>query len=488
VIPLTLAEVASAVGGRLAGGADPGTGVTGPVVVDSRQAAPGALFVALPGERSDGHDHAPAAVAAGAVAVIAGRDVGVPAVLVDDPLAALGLLARSVVDRLPDLTVIGITGSSGKTSTKDLLAVLLADLGPTVAPAGSFNNEVGLPLTALRADASTRYLICEMGARRPGNIAYLCDITPPDVAVVLNVGLSHVGVFGGIEQTAATKGELPASLRPDGVAVLNVDDPRVRAMADRTVGRVVTVGLSEQAQVRAERVETDGAARASFRLRTPAGDVEVRLAVHGEHHVGNALSAVAVAVECGMAPARAAELLGSAVASSRSRMDVRERADGVVVVNDAYNANPDSVRAALKALAAMGRPQSRGPEDDGPRTWAVLGEMLELGDQSVTEHDALGRLAVRLDISRLVAVGEGARPIHQGASHEGSWGRESAWVPDAPAALEMVRAQVRPGDVVLVKASRSIGLDVLAEALLADAPAGTSAGPTDVTQGEGAAC
>jgi UDP-N-acetylmuramoyl-tripeptide--D-alanyl-D-alanine ligase len=475
MIAVSLAEVASATGGRLAGGADGQTVVTGPVVADSRQAEPGALFVALPGERTDGHDHAASAVAAGAVAVLADRELDVPCVVVPaEPgrLAALAALARFVIDRLPDLVVVGVTGSSGKTSTKDLLAALLGDRGPTVAPQGSFNNEIGLPLTALRCTASTRYLVAEMGARMPGNIAYLTRITPPDVAVVLNVGAAHVGVFGSREETARTKGELPEALTEDGVAVLNADDPLVAAMVTRTKGRVVRFGLGPEADVRAEDVRLDAWSRPSFTLLTPRGDAAVTLALHGEHHVGNALAAVAVAVEQGMTPARAAEVLAAARPASRWRMEVTTRRDGVTVVNDAYNANPDSVRAALKALAAMGRPE------DGARrrTWAVLGEMLELGDTALAEHDAVGRLAVRLDVARLVAVGEGARAIHAGASHEGSWGEESAWVPDAAAALALLRSELEPGDVVLVKASRSIGLDAVATALLDDVAAEAGAG------------
>jgi UDP-N-acetylmuramoyl-tripeptide--D-alanyl-D-alanine ligase len=479
MIPVPLSELAAVTGGRLAGGAGPGDVVTGPVVVDSRQVTPGALFVALQGTRADGHDHGAEAVAAGAVAVLAARELDVPCVVVPperDQLEALGALARHVVDALPELVVVGVTGSSGKTSTKDLLAVLLGDLGPTVAPQGSFNNEIGLPLTALRCDASTRYLVAEMGARMPGNIAYLTRITPPDYAVVLNVGAAHAGVFGSREATAATKGELPEALGGGGVAVLNADDPLVAAMAARTRGRVVRFGLGATADVRAVDVRLDDWSRPSFTLTSPQGDARVELPLYGEHHVANALAASAVALEAGLTPARVAELLATAAPASRWRMEVTTRPDGVTVVNDAYNANPDSVRAALKALAAMGRPESRtseshaSPEPARRRTWAVLGEMLELGDTSMAEHDAVGRLAVRLDVSRLVAVGAGARAVHTGASQEGSWGEESAWVPDAAAALALLRAELAPGDVVLVKASRSAGLDVVATALLDDVP------------------
>lgn len=484
MIPLTLAEIAAATGGRLDGGADPAAAVTGGVVVDSRRAGPGDLFVALPGERVDGHDYAAAATAAGAAAVLAARPVGGPAVLVADPLAALGRLARAVVDRLPDLVVVAVTGSSGKTGTKDLLRELLGRLGPTIAPEGSFNNEVGAPLTALRADAGTRYLVAEMGARRPGNIAYLCEVTPPAVSVVLNVGTAHVGVFGSRDVIAATKGEIVEALGAGGVAVLNADDPYVAAMAGRTAGRVVRFGRSATADVRAADVRLDGAARPAFRLVTAAGEAEVALALHGEHHVSNALAAAAVALELGLDVATTAAALSGAGTASRWRMEVTERPDGVTVVNDAYNANPDSVRAALEALAAMGR----GPGPDGlpRRTWAVLGEMLELGDGAAREHDDLGRLAVRLGVSRLVAVGEGARPYRDGAvaagnaagdAAGGAVGDAAVWVPDQDGALALLAGGLAAGDVVLVKASRSVGLDRLAARLLDGAPPGPVGAP-----------
>jgi UDP-N-acetylmuramoyl-tripeptide--D-alanyl-D-alanine ligase len=455
VIPLTLAEVAAATGGRPAGGADERATVTAGVVADSRQVTPGGLFVALPGERVDGHDFAAAALAAGAVAVLAGREVGGPAVVVDDPLLALGRLARAVIDRAAGLTVVGVTGSSGKTSTKDLLAVLLAAAGPTVAPSGSFNNELGLPLTALRVESGTRFLVAEMGARTPGNITYLCDVTPPRIAVVLNVGAAHSGVFGSIEVTARTKGELVAALADDGVAVLNADDPLVAAMAGLTGARVVRVGRGDDADVRAVDVRLDAAARPSFRLVTAQGEADVALRLHGEHHVGNALAAAAVGLEAGLTVADVARLLSTAEPGSRWRMDVRTRADGVTVVNDAYNANPDSVRAALRALAAMGR---------GERpTWAVLGEMLELGDASAAQHEAMGAFAAGLGVTHVVAVGDGAagRALADGAGPD-----RALVVPGAAAALELLRDRVAPGDVVLVKASRAVGLEVVGERLV----------------------
>ncbi|WP_329179773.1 UDP-N-acetylmuramoyl-tripeptide--D-alanyl-D-alanine ligase [Streptomyces sp. NBC_01477] len=474
MIPLSLAEVARAVGGSTHDIPDDSLLVTGPVVRDSREVVPGALFVAFAGERADGHDFAAATVAAGAVAVLAARPVGVPAIVVEDVQAALGALARHVIERL-GATVVALTGSAGKTSTKDLLAQLLERLAPTVYTPGSLNNEIGLPLTALQADAKTRHLVLEMGARGIGHIAYLAGLTPPRIGLVLNVGTAHIGEFGGREQIAQAKGELVEAL-PDGaaggIAVLNADDPLVLAMADRTKARVVLFGESEQAAVRATDVRLNDRGQAVFSLRTPTGCAEVTLRLYGEHHVSNALAAAAVASELGMPAGEIAIALSAAGPLSHWRMEVTERPDGVTVVNDAYNANPESMRAALRALAAMGR----SAQAAGGRTWAVLGKMAELGGEALAEHDAVGRLAVRLNVSKLVAVGgTEAAWLQMGAYNEGSWGEESVHVSDVEAAIDLLRAEVRPGDVVLVKASRSVGLEAVAQALTESGPGGTAA-------------
>jgi UDP-N-acetylmuramoyl-tripeptide--D-alanyl-D-alanine ligase len=467
VIPLTAGWIADAVDGRLdhLDRAD----VLSSVSIDSRDQ--GDLFVAIAGERQDGHDFAADAVARGAVAVLAGRPVvdpegqPLPAILVDDPVAALGRLAHRVRRELLSARVIGLTGSSGKTSTKDLLGQVLDGIGPTVRPMGSFNTEVGLPLTILSADPATRFLVLEMGMRGLGHIAYLARIAEPDIGIVLNVGSAHLGVVGTREAIASAKGELAESLTAGGVAILNRDDPFVAAMAGRTAAEVVFFGETADSDVVAREVTIDRQARASFvlhsRLPGAGGEAPVRLQVSGAHFVSNALAAAATGLVCGGSVADVAAALSSARIDSRWRMQVVERADGVIVVNDAYNANPESMRAALKALAAMG---------EGRRTWAVLGEMRELGDRSIEEHDAIGRLAVRLDISRLVCVGEATRALHLGACTEGSWGEESVLVPDADAALALLRREVAPGDVVLVKASRSVGLERVAEGLLAGQP------------------
>jgi UDP-N-acetylmuramoyl-tripeptide--D-alanyl-D-alanine ligase len=482
VIPLTLAEVAVATGGRLDAGADPEAVVGGRVTLDSRSIGPGDLFVALAGQRVDGHDFAVAAVAAGAVAVLAARPVGVPAVLVDDPVVGLGRLARAVRDRLEQLTVIGITGSSGKTSTKDLLAAVLPRAGRTIAAHDSFNNELGVPLTTLRADAETRFLILEMGARGRGHIGYLCEMTHPDIGVVLNIGTAHVGEFGTQEATAQAKGELVEALPPAGLAVLNADDPLVAAMASRTRGRVTFTAVGEpaatggeiKAEVKAERVQLDGQARARFDLVTSAGTARVQLAVLGEHQVANALAAAAVGLEVGLSPAEVAQALSAAGAASRWRMEVRTRADGLIVVNDAYNANPDSVTAALRALVAMSgatgepveQPAGAAGEPAAPERhyWAVLGEMLELGPESAAKHAQIGRLAAELGLTGLIAVGPGAAPIAEAAGASSTIQVFTA--DDVDQALALVQQNVGRADVVLIKASRSVGLERVADGLL----------------------
>ncbi|KMS72199.1 UDP-N-acetylmuramoyl-tripeptide--D-alanyl-D-alanine ligase [Streptomyces viridochromogenes] len=458
MIALSLAEIAEVVGGQTHDIPDPSVQVTGPVVRDSREVEPGTLFAAFAGERVDGHDFARQVVEAGAVAVLASRPVDGPAIVVADVQTALGALARHVVRRL-GATLVALTGSAGKTSTKDLIAQVLQRKAPTVWTPGSFNNEIGLPLTALSATEETRFLVLEMGARGIGHIRYLTDLTPPKIGLVLNVGTAHIGEFGGREQIAQAKGELVESLPEDGAAVLNADDPLVRAMASRTKAKVILFGESGEADVRAENVRLTDTGQPSFMLHTPSGCSDVTMRLYGEHHVSNALAAAAVAHELGMSAEEIATALSEAGSLSRWRMEVTERPDGVTVVNDAYNANPESMRAALRALAAMGK---------GRRTWAVLGEMAELGDEALAEHDAVGRLAVRLNVSKLVAVGgREASWLQLGAYNEGSWGEESVHVSDAQAAVDLLRSELRPGDVVLVKASRSIGLESVAEALLA---------------------
>lgn len=449
MIEMTLAEVASAAGGTLAG-ADPATRVTGGVEYDSRKVGPGGLFVAFAGSRVDGHDFAAAAVAAGAAAVLGSRPVsGVPMVLVADPLAALARLARAVCDRLaPPLRVIGVTGSSGKTTTKDLLAQLTAQVGPTVAPAGSLNNELGHPYTVLRAEVGTRFLVLEKAARGVGHIAHLCQVAPPTIGVVLNVGEAHVGEFGSVAAIARAKGELVEALPEGGLAVINADDPQVSAMADRTRGRVIRYGESPAAQVRAAGVSLDEHGRAQYTLVTPEGEQPVRLGLVGAHQVGNTLAVAAVGRELGLELPAVAEALAALRPVSARRMDVYDRPDGVTVVDDSYNANPSSTAAALRALSALGRRR---------RTVAVLGYLAELGEHERAGHEQVGALAAELGVDLLVVVGAAAAPIHDGALaavQRQVWGGESVLVSDQDEAVALLRDRLRPADVVLVKGSR----------------------------------
>jgi UDP-N-acetylmuramoyl-tripeptide--D-alanyl-D-alanine ligase len=453
MIALTIARVSEVLGGSLHG--TDGAELITSVVVDSREVSGGSLFVAIQGERVDGHDYASSASSNGAVVVLSERVLDVPCIVVPNTVEALGMLGKFVRDQL-SCTVIGITGSSGKTSTKDLLESVLSEFGETIAPVGSFNTEVGVPLTILRATLETRFLILEMGMRGLGHIEYLCDLSSPTIGVLLNIGSAHIGMLGSQKAIAQAKGELIEGLPSSGLAILNGDDPFVREQAVRTQARVVFFGESGTADVRASDVDLDPMARPKFTLHYGGQEAKVKLRVHGEHFVSNALAVASIALEIGLPLDEVAAALSKATIQSKWRMEVTDTPDGVIVINDAYNANPESMRAALKTLAAMGTEQT---------TWAVLGEMLELGDDSMMEHDAIGRLAVRLDVSRLICVGPGTRVMHLAASNEGSWGDESMWVQDADAAIAVLREELLDGDIVLIKASRGVGLERVAAAL-----------------------
>ncbi|MDI1464867.1 UDP-N-acetylmuramoyl-tripeptide--D-alanyl-D-alanine ligase [Catellatospora sp. KI3] len=459
MIPMTLAEVAAAVDGTLHG-ADPAARVLGTVEFDSRKVTEGGLFAAFAGEQADGHDFAPTAVAAGAAAVLGTRALpGVPMILVDDPLDALTRLARAVLDRL-DVTVVGITGSSGKTTTKDLIGQLLNEIGPTVVPPGSFNNELGLPYTVLRADEKTRFLVLEMGARGAGHIRHLCEIAPPRIGVVVNVGVAHIGEFGSVDGIAAAKSELPQALPADGLAVLNADDPRVAAMAAVTAAPVVLAGQAEGAGLRAVDVVLDERGRASYTLVHEGNSAPVELALTGAHQVGNTLLAAAVALHCGMPWAELAAALARLRTVSTRRMDVFDRADGVTVIDDSYNANPASTAAALRALSALGG-GAAADTGAGRRTVAVLGYMAELGQAERDGHAEVGALAATLGVGLLIVVGESAAPILDGAASVRHWEGESVLVSDQAAAIGALRERLRAADVVLVKGSRYRTWDVV---------------------------
>lgn len=461
MIPTTLGAVADITGGCLHG-CSPAEAdeivVDGPVVTDSREAGPGSLYVARIGESADGHDFVPGAAQRGAVAALTTRGVdGLPCVVVDDEQAGFVALARHLVDSRPDLTVIGITGSSGKTSTKDLLGSVLSVDGETVAPVGSYNSEVGVPLTVCRITPTTRHLVVEMGARGIGHVDYLTRIAPPRIGIVLNVGHAHVGEFGSVDAIAQAKGELPASLPADGVAVLNADDPLVAAMADRTPAQVVLVGESEAAHVRATEVTLDELGAPSFTVQAPFGSARVRLSLVGRHHVGNALAVIAAAHAAGVTLEQIVPALAQARPVSRWRMEVTRREDGVVVVNDAYNANPDSMAAALRSVAGMATTGRR---------WAVLGAMLELGDDSAQLHARVGSVAAELGFDEILVVGESATPIATGAGDNVSGDVNVRVVPDAAAAEELLAAELATPDIVLFKSSRDAGLRWLGERIV----------------------
>lgn len=456
MIPLPLSVIAEVVGGTLHG-AD--VTVSAPAYVDSRTPLADGLFVAVVGERVDGHDYAD-----GAHAVLGSRPTSAPTVVVADPVAALGRLARHVLDRL-DTTVLAITGSQGKTGTKDYLAAVLRTLAgedAVVATAANNNNELGVPLTALRADPGTRFLVVEMGARGIGHISYLCDIAPPAIAAVLNVGTAHVGEFGGQQQIARAKGELVEALPADGTAVLNADDPLVAAMAVRTRARVVTFGHTADLHWRDVRLDALG--RPAFLLTGQEGAHAVQLLQAGLHQVPNAVAAAAMATAVGFPLADVARALGEARAASRWRMEIGERSDGLVVVNDTYNANPDSMRAALEALVAIGR----GDGTRRRRTVAVLGEMRELGDEHEAGHRAVGADAARLGVDVVVVVGPAASGIAEGAR---TGAGEVIVTAGRDEATDWVRQNAGAEDVVLVKASRGAALEVVAAAILEETTA-----------------
>ena len=490
MIPLQLSEIARIVGGALHG--DDAL-VTGPAFVDSRLVEQAGLFVAIAGEHVDGHQYAAGAVEAGAAGVLASRPTDAPTVVVDDPVAALGKLARHVRDSLSGLTVLALTGSQGKTGTKDYLSQVLAAAGETVATAGNFNNELGVPLTVLRATGSTRFLVVEMGARGIGHIRYLCEIARPDIAAVLNVGTAHLGEFGSREAIAQAKGEIIEGLPAHGVAVLNADDPLVAAMAPRTRAWVRMFGAEPEVEelpdgshrdlspadgpavwpdVRFHDVRLDDLGRPSAYVsvdddRNRMGlSGRVQLLEIGAHQLLNATAAAAMALGAGVPGETILSALEEARSQSRWRMEVHDRADGLTVINDAYNANPDSMHAAIDALAGIGARTGR-------RTIAVLGEMRELGPDAPAEHAGVGEYAAAAGIDVLLAIGEPAAPMVDGAARITSWSGTAVSVPDRAAALAWLREnctgqrdRTAGADVVLIKASRGAALELVATGLL----------------------
>ncbi|MDU0349146.1 UDP-N-acetylmuramoyl-tripeptide--D-alanyl-D-alanine ligase [Actinomyces sp. MRS3W] len=479
MIARQLADVAALAHGTLV----PDTGTTSPaaisaVVTDSRQVGPGTLFVALAGQRTDGHSHVGAAATAGAAAALvsdvaaaraclAAAGTQLPLIAVPDTVAALGALARGhladlrqrAAQRGTALTVVAVTGSVGKTTTKDLVRQLLAAQAPTVAPVASFNNEIGLPLTVLQTDADTRYLVLEMGASAPGHIAYLTDIAPLDAAGVLMIGHAHMEGFGSIEGVARAKSEIVRGLLPTGTAVLNHDDARAAAMADLAPAHLTfSAAGSPDADIRATDVVLDADAHAVFNLHLPGLSVpeRVRLAIPGGHNVSNALAAAGLALAAGADPAAVASRLATVTVESPHRMDVSLREGNLLLIDDAYNANIDSMTAAMRALDTLG---------DDRRRVAIISEMLELGESSVADHTRTGELAAAAGVQLLITVGAGAAPTAAAARRRGV---EVYELPDADAALALMDSTdnpLRDGDVVLVKGSNGSGAWRLADYL-----------------------
>lgn len=467
MIPVTLAQVVADCNATTAGDTSPDVAreQISSLTADTRTVSGGEVFAAIKGARVDGAELAGAALSAGARAVVtsdpstavaSGAD---PArvIVVDDVEKAIGALARANLQRAraegnPALKVVAVTGSVGKTTVKDLLASLVESRGPVIAPPGSFNNELGLPITVLRTDAGTATLVLEMGADHVGNIDYLTSIAPPDASAVLIVARAHLGEFGGIDNVGRAKSELVTGTREGGVVVLNADDPRVAAMAGLAHGPVLTFSARGAGDVAARNIDVGADGRASFTLVTPEGEADVKLRLVGEHHVANALAAAALAHSLGIPTAQIASTLSAVGAASPHRMDVFE-AGGATVIDDSYNANPDSMRAGLAALERLGR---------GRRKVAVLGEMLELGEASLLEHEAIGKAAAQAGVACLVAVGEEARPLASAAEAEGV---DATWAAGPEGALRELDAALAAGDVVLVKGSNGSGVWKVADSL-----------------------
>jgi|UniRef100_UPI00404A214C UDP-N-acetylmuramoyl-tripeptide--D-alanyl-D-alanine ligase len=446
MITLTAGEIALLVGGEVF--CDKDLLVSKAPVFDSRLATPGCFFLALKGESADGHEFAADAYRNGSMFSLTSERIDGPCIVVVDVLEALSILAAFVRKRLDKLIVIGITGSQGKTSTKDLLTHMLGAVGPTVAPAGSFNNDLGLPITLLQCDDRTRFCILEMGARHMGDIARLCEIARPNIGVVLTVGTAHIGEFGSREVIAKTKGELIESLDKDGIAILGTYDEFTPKMASLHQGQVILFGEKADIQVRATDVEMREG-RPHFDLVTPAGRDAVGMRAVGAHQVSNALAVAAVGTALSLPLELIASSLSTAEISSKWRMELHESAD-LLIINDAYNANPESMKAAMRALVLFA-------QERGGSAWAFVGKMNELGQTQAPQSAAIGALAVELGIDHLVEInapeyGEpvGAMVIHQR--------------PTIESAIDLVD-YFAPGDVVLVKASRSQGFEVLAESL-----------------------
>ena len=457
MIPLTVAEIAKIIGAEIVG-LDPDAVITEAPVIDSRKVEPGTFFVALPGERVDGNNYAKEAINNGARFAITTLNLGIPSLVVEDAGVALTTLARAVREQNKHCRFIGITGSHGKTTTKDLLGHVLGVAGECIVPPGSFNNEVGVPLTILHVTPQSKFCVVEMGARHMGDIAELCTIAKPHIGIVLVVGTAHLGEFGSREAIARTKGELIDSLPDHGVAILGTYDPLTPHMGEGSSRKRITFGEKSSCDVRAADLEfREGLAH--FDLVSESGRAPVALRLLGAHQVANALAAAAAALEVGISIESVAAALSTAEPASKWRMelhDVRE----YLLINDTYNANPESVKAALQTLVHL-------TQERGGASWAILGKMHELGESERAEHLQIGRLASELGVDHLISVGTDL--YLEGLELDPNAGDEmlTHYVLTQEEALEMLQ-HVQAGDVLLVKASRAEHLDELSEKLLAN--------------------
>ena len=422
--------------------------VTAGPSLKSNEVEQGGIFLAIRGEKVDGHDFVDDAFTHGALLAITTRVVPQRHILVQDVTSAITSLARFARSEMKDLKVVGITGSQGKTTTKDLLRHMLSQHGQTVAPSGNYNNELGVPLTLLACSSETKYAVIEMGARHSGDIAHLASIAQPDIAVVLRVGMAHVGEFGSIETIAKTKSELISSLSESGIAILGQYDPFTKAMKSLHAGRTLTFGSGQSDDVRATEVEMREG-RPHFDLVTPDGRAAVGLRIVGEHQIANALACAAVGTALGFSIDSIATALSTALIESKWRMEIHEFSE-VLLINDSYNASPDAVEAALRTLILFA-------QERGGRAWAFLGKMAELGESSASAHQQVGTLAYQMGIDHLVCVDA---PDYQPAKQ--SEGQTNLHLCDRDGA-RAIAEQIEPGDVILVKASRSERFEILAE-------------------------
>jgi UDP-N-acetylmuramoyl-tripeptide--D-alanyl-D-alanine ligase len=462
MIAMKASEIAAVVNGTLHG-AD--LLVSEAPVIDSQQAIKGSLFLAIQGERVDGHNYVTDAFSRGAVLALTSRSVSETHILVDDVVIALGKLAQHVRSNLLNLTVIGITGSQGKTTTKELLASVLSTAAPTVAPQGNFNNEIGAPISLLQCTEETKYCIVEMGARHRGDIAHLCTIAQPNIGVVLKVGTAHLGEFGSIQAIAETKSELIQSLTVEGTAILGTYDDFTPAMAALHKGRTLTFGESIECDIRATDIEIREG-RAHFDLITPEGRSAVALRIVGLHQVSNALAVASIATVLGFSLDQITSGLSTAESHAKWRMEINEL-PSLVLINDAYNASPEAMAAALQTLVFFA--QERGGE-----SWAFIGKMHELGESSSKDHAAIGTLASEMGIDHLVCVGA---PEYAAAIPNSS-GTTVHNCTDIAAAIDVAK-NLNKGDVVLVKASRSEKLELLADAISAQWLSGVQDGESE---------